>query len=90
MRLPALDASFGEKCLGFRKCDADGFVARWELKSASFRVAGFLDDVGELLGVVLCLQTADDVDHEAFAKGEDFVVVVPNGHFEVKTSELWH
>lgn len=55
MRLSAIDSSFGQERFGFRECDADGFVARWELESASFRVAGFLDDVGELLGVFLCL-----------------------------------
>ena len=58
------------------------------MKCAGVRVAGFLDDVGELFGVFACLQTADDVDHEAFAKVEDFVIVVSDFHFEVKTSEL--
>ena len=88
MRLPTVDASFGEKRFGFGECNADGFVARWQLKGTGFGVAGFLDGVGELLGIFLRLETADDVDHEAFTKGEDFVVVVPDGHFEVETSEL--
>ena len=58
------------------------------MKGAGLGVAGFLDDVGELLGVLLRLQAADDVDHEAFAKGEDFVVVMSDGHFEIETGEL--
>ena len=58
------------------------------MKSAGLKVAGFLDGVGELLGVLLRLQAADDVDYEAFAKREDFVVVVSDGHFKVETGEL--
>ena len=34
------------------------------------------------------LEGADDEDHELFAKGEDFVVVVLNGHFEIKAGKL--
>ena len=58
------------------------------MEGASVGVARFLDDVRELLGVRLCLEAADDVDHEAFAKGEDFVVVMSDGHFKVETGEL--
>ena len=90
MRLSSINASFGQECFGFRECYADGFVARWELECASLRVAGFLDDVGELFGIFSCLEAADDVDHEAFAKGEDFMVMASDGQFEVKTSELRH
>ena len=50
MRVTAVDAGFGKEGFGFGKGDADGFVAGWELESAGVRVAGFLDDVGELLG----------------------------------------
>lgn len=60
------------------------------MEGAGVGVAGFIDDVGELLGQVLRLETADDVDHEAFAEGEDFVVVVSDRHFEVETGELGH
>lgn len=88
MGLSAVNPGFGQERFGFRERDAKGFVAGWELECARVRVAGFLDDSGELLGVLLRLETADDVDHEVFAKGEDFVVVVSDGHFKVETSEL--
>ena len=88
MGVAAVDAGFGEERFGVGKGDADSFVARWELEGAGVRVAGFFDDGGELLGEFLRLETADDVDHEAFAEGEDFVVVVPDRHFEVETGEL--
>ena len=41
-----------------------------------------------MLALRLDLEGADDEDHELFAKGEDFVVVVLDGHFEIKASEL--
>ena len=34
------------------------------------------------------LEGADDEDHELFAKGEDFVVVVLDSHFEIKARKL--
>ena len=88
MRVATVDAGFCEERFGVGKGDADGFVARWQFEGAGVWVAGFFDDGGELLGVVLRLETADDVDHEAFAEGEDFVVVVSDRHFEVQTGEL--
>ena len=34
------------------------------------------------------LEGADDEDHELFAKGEDFMVVVLEGHLEIEASKL--
>ena len=59
-----------------------------KLEVAGFWVAGSFYYVDEVLAFRSGLEGADDEDHELFAKGEDFVVVVLNGHFEIKARKL--
>ena len=72
----------------FREGDSDSLVTWREEEVASFWIAGVFDYVDEVLALGSGLEGADDEDHELFAKGEDFVVVVLYGHFEIKAGEL--
>ena len=81
-------AGFFEHLLGFGERDSDGVVTWWEEEVASFGVAGVFDNVDKVLAFRSGLEGADDEDHELFAKGEDFVVVVLKGHFEIEARKL--
>lgn len=81
-------AGFFEQGFCFCKGDPDCVVAFGEEEGACVGVSGFFDDVDEVLAVRARLQGAEDVDEEFFAEGEDFVVMVPDGHFEVEAGEF--
>ena len=81
-------AGFFEHLFGFGECDSDGIVTWWEEEVASFGVAGVFDYVDEVLAFRSGLEGPDDEDHELFAKGEDFVVVVLKGHFKIEARKL--
>lgn len=78
-----------EHILGFGKCYSDGsFPFSRDLEVASFRVAFFLEDVGEGLVLLAFLELADHEGDEVLAEVENFVVVVYDWHFKVESGEL--
>ena len=81
-------ARFFQHLFGFGEGDSHGVVTWREEEVASFWVAGIFDYVNEMLAFRSGLEGADDEYHELFAKGEDFVVVILEGHFEIKAGKL--
>jgi len=83
-----------EEGFGFEEGEPSGFfLLAWGLWGGEEEVpcvfiAGGFDDRGEVLGFRTGLELPEDEEHEALAKGEDFVVVGADWHFEIQTCEL--
>ena len=88
-------AGFLEEGFCFREGDAGGFGwcvtllgGRGKFEGAGVWVAGGADDGGEILAFGVGGELVEEMQHQVFAEGEDFVVVLANGHFEVQAGEL--
>jgi len=78
-----------EHLFRFEECDPHGrFAFRRDLEVAGFGVAFVAEDGGEGPVGFAGLEMPDYEEDEVFAEGEDCVVVVCYGHFEVEACEL--
>ena len=71
----------------FSECYSYSVVTGWKLEVAGSREDLF-HDLCQAFVFFSRLERSDDVDHELFCEGQNFVIVVSYNHFEIKSCEL--